>query len=259
MSWSFAPAPGEGILNPGQNMSDQPAQFVTTHWSQVIAAGACDSSHARASLEQLCRNYWYPLYAFARRSGKTPEDSQDLTQEFFARLLEKNFLATADREKGRFRTFLISAFKHFLAKEWRKERTLKRGGDQIFVPIDGGDAESRYGFEPADQATPERIFERRWAMTVLEQTLAIMRAEYEDSGKGAIFNHLKGIITAGKTDLPYAKLADELKLSEGAVKVAAHRMRRRYRETLRRRIADTVRSEAEVDEELRNLLAALST
>lgn len=238
-------------------MSDQPQQFVTTHWSQVIAAGGSDSSQARSSLEQLCCCYWYPLYAFARRSGKSPEDAQDLTQGFFAGLLEKNYIADADREKGRFRTFLIAAFKHFLAKEWRREQALKRGGDQVFVPIDADDAESRYGFEPADQSTPERIFERRWAMMVLERTLATLRAEYEDAGKGAIFNHLKGIITAGKTDLPYAELAEQLKLSEGAVKVAAHRMKQRYRDTLRRQIADTVGSEAEVDAELRNLMAAL--
>ncbi len=243
---------------PTQCMSDQPRQFVTTHWSQVLAAVGCDSSRARCSLEQLCRSYWYPLYAFARRSGKSPEDAQDLTQEFFARLLVKNYLADADREKGRFRTFLITAFKHFLAKEWRKERALKRGGDQVFVPIDADDAESRYGFEPADEVAPDRIFERRWAMTILERTLTTLRTEYEEAGKGAIFNHLKGIITAGKAEMPYAEVAAELKLTEGAVKVAAHRMRRRYREILRHQIADTLGSEGEVDEELRNLMAALS-
>jgi len=238
-------------------MSEQAAHFVTTHWSQIVAAGGSDSSQARSSLEQLCRIYWYPLYAFARRSGKGPEDAQDLTQGFFARLLEKNYLSDVDREKGRFRTFLISAFKHFLAKEWRKEQSLKRGGDQVFVPIDAADAESRYGFEPAEETTPERIFERRWALMVLERTLATLRAEYEDAGKGAIFDHLKGIITAGRTEMPYAELAAEMKLTEGAVKVAAHRMRQRYRETLRRQIAETVGSEAEVDAELRNLMAAL--
>lgn len=247
------------MLKLAARMSDQPQQFVTTHWSQIIAAGGSDSSQARSSLEQLCCCYWYPLYAFARRSGKSPEDAQDLTQEFFARLLEKNYLADADREKGRFRTFLIAAFKHFMAKEWRKEQALKRGGGQVFVPIDADDAESRYGFEPASDVTPDRIFERRWAMMVLERTLASLRGEYEDSGKGAIFEHLKGIITVGKADLSYAELAGELKLTEGAVKVAAHRMRQRYREKLRRQIADTVGSESEVDEELRNLMAALST
>ncbi len=238
-------------------MSDQPAHFVTTHWSQVVSAGGSDSTQARASLDQLCRSYWYPLYAFARRAGQKPEDAEDLTQEFFARLLEKKYLADADREKGRFRSFLISAFKHFLAKEWRKEQALKRGGDKIFVPIDTADAETRYGVEPVDESTPERIFERRWAITVLDHTLAALRGEYEDSGKGAIFNHLKGVITAGHTDLSYAEVAKHLKLTEGAVKVAAHRLRQRYRETLRRQIADTVGSESEVDAELRNLLAAL--
>ncbi|MGB0581725.1 MAG: RNA polymerase sigma factor [Limisphaerales bacterium] len=238
-------------------MSDEQHQFATTCWTQILAAGGNDSSVARASLEQLCGAYWYPLYAFARQSGQGPENAQDLTQGFFCRLLENNYLAQADREKGRFRTFMLSAFKHFMAKEWRREQALKRGGDREFISIDGSEAEHRYGGEMKEDMTPDRIFERKWAITILDRTLSALREEYHDSGREAVFEQLKEIITTGTTGRSYADIADTLDLKEGAVKVAAHRLRQRYRDTLRHEIAQTVGSEDDIDEELNNLSLVL--
>lgn len=238
-------------------MSDNPAQFATTCWTQILAAGGNDSEQVRSSLEQLCEAYWYPLYAFARQSGQDPENAKDLTQGFFCRLLEKNYLAQADRAKGRFRTFLLSAFKHFMAKEWRREQARKRGGDREFVSIDDAQAEYRFGGEMKEDMTPDRLFERKWAITILDRTMAALRSEYHGSGREAVFEHLKEIITAGTPGRSYAEIAEVLGLKEGAVKVAAHRLRQRYRETLRREIAQTVGAEDEIDEELDNLTRVL--
>lgn len=238
-------------------MSDEQHQFATTCWTQILAAGGNDSSVARASLEQLCGAYWYPLYAFARQSGQNPENAKDLTQGFFCRLLEKNYLAQADREKGRFRTFMLSAFKHFMAKEWRREQAIKRGGDREFISIDGDEAEHRYGADLREDLTPDRIFERKWAITILDRTLTALREEYHQSGREAVFEQLKEIITTGTPERPHAEIAATLGLKPGAVKVAAHRLRQRYRETLRKEIAQTVGSEDEIDEELNNLTLVL--
>jgi RNA polymerase sigma factor (sigma-70 family) len=244
-------------------MADQPTShadgvFATTRWSVVLTAQRDDSTRAFEALSSLCRAYWYPLYAFVRRKGHPPQDAQDLTQEFFARLLEKNWLADVSRERGRFRSFLLAAMKHFLANEWDKARAQKRGGGQAFITLDAASAETRYALEPADNATPERIFERRWAMTLLDQVLARLRDEFSSAGKGELFEGLKATLTGGRNSQPYAELGAQLGLSEGAVKVAVHRLRLRYRELLREEISNTVGSEADVEEELRHLFAVLS-
>jgi RNA polymerase sigma-70 factor (ECF subfamily) len=224
----------------------------------VIHAQQGDSTEAREALETLCRAYWYPLYAFVRRQGVTPEDAQDLTQAFFERLIEKNFLADVQREKGRFRSFLLAALKHFLANEWDKARAQKRGGGAVHVPIDTASAETRYGLEPAHLDTPERLFERRWAITLLDRVLERLRDEHVKAGKAELFEQLKPCLTAEKAALGYAELGALVGLSEGAVKVAVHRLRQRYRELLRAEIAETVDSPAEVEDELRHLFTALS-
>jgi RNA polymerase sigma-70 factor (ECF subfamily) len=236
---------------------EQPA-FVTTHWSVVLTAGRSDTTRARDALARLCQTYWYPLYAYVRRLGNSPPDAQDLTQEFFARLLEKNYLAGADESRGRFRSFLLAALKHFLANEWDKARAQKRGGGQIPISIDLGTAETSCGFEPVDNLTAEKIYERRWALTLLEQVLRRLREEHVRDGKEKLFEQLKATLTEASRTVAYAEIARRLDTTEGAVKVAVHRLRQRYREVLRAEIADTVASPGEVEDELRNLFAALS-
>ncbi len=235
-----------------------PSHFVTTQWTVVLKAQAGESPAAQAALETLCRTYWYPLYAFVRRLGNSPPDAQDLTQAFFVRLLEKHYLAEVGPEKGRFRSFLLTALKHFLANEWDKARAQKRGGAVDHVPLDTGLAETRYGLEPAHELTPEKLFERRWALTLLDEVLEKLRAEQVAAGKGAQFDTLKITLTTDARSAPYAQLATQLGLTEGAVKVAVHRLRQRYRELLRAEIAQTVASPADVDEEIRHLFAALA-
>jgi RNA polymerase sigma factor (sigma-70 family) len=232
--------------------------FATTHWSVIVNARAADSSVARQALEKLCQTYWYPLYAFVRRQGHGPHDAQDLTQEFFARLLEKNYLDDVRRERGKFRSFLLASMKHFLANEWDRARAQKRGGAHVHVPIDTQSAETRYGLEPAHDRTPEKLFERRWALTLLDNVLALLREEFVASGKAEQFDQLKVALTADKRAVPYAELGVRLGISQGAVKVAVHRLRARYREVLRAEIASTVSSPADVEEEIRQLFAALA-
>ncbi len=232
--------------------------FTPTHWSIVVAAGRNDTTHARVALEKLCRAYWPPIYAFVRRQGHNPHDAQDLTQEFFARLLEKNYLAEVDRSKGRFRSFLLAALKHFLANEWDKSQAQKRGGGQIPIPIDAANAETSFGFQPADQTTAEKIYERRWALTLLDQVLRRLRAEYARDGKENLFEQLKPTLTEASRAVGYAEIATRLDSTEGAVKVAVHRLRSRYRELLRAEIGETVATPGEVEDEIRNLFAALA-
>ncbi|MFO1487450.1 MAG: sigma factor [Verrucomicrobiota bacterium] len=234
------------------------AAFTPTHWSVVVAATAGDSTHARSALEKLCRTYWPPIYVFVRRQGHNAHDAQDLTQEFFARLLAKNYLADVDRSKGRFRSFLLASVKHFLANEWDKTQAQKRGGGQIPIPIDASNLESTGGFEPADPTMADRIFERRWALTLLEQVLRRMRAEYVRDGKEKLFEQLKPTLTEASRSVAYAEMATRLGTTEGAVKVAVHRLRQRYREVLRAEISDTVATPEEVEAEIRNLFAALA-
>jgi RNA polymerase sigma factor (sigma-70 family) len=232
--------------------------FALTHWSVVLAASSRDSTHARDALETLCRAYWHPIYAFVRRQGHSPHDAQDLTQEFFARLLEKNYLGGVDRAKGRFRSFLLVCLKHFLANEWDKAGAQKRGAHPVLIPINVRTAETSYGLEPAESATADKIFERRWALTLLEQVLARLRAEYTRDGKAKAFDELKSTLTGERRSVPYAEIGARLGISEGAVKVAVHRLRHRYRELLREEIAHTVSSPAQVEQEIRALFAALS-
>jgi RNA polymerase sigma-70 factor (ECF subfamily) len=234
------------------------ANFALTHWSVVLAAGRTDSPLVHEALEKLCRTYWPPIYAFVRRQGYDPHDAQDLTQGFFARLLEKNSFADADQSKGRFRSFLLGALKHFLANEWDKANAQKRGGGKIVIPIDVATVETSCGFEPADTLTADKVFERRWAVTLLDQVLRRLRLEYVSDGKEEMFNQLKQTLTGASRSVPYAEIAVRLQTSEGAIKVAVHRLRQRYRELLRAEIAGTVANVAEVEDEIRNLFMALA-
>jgi RNA polymerase sigma-70 factor (ECF subfamily) len=254
--WSQMPEPADQHSSTPSRPSD--GYFATTHWTVVVNARATDTIIAREALEKLCQTYWYPLYAFVRRQGRSPHDAQDFTQEFFARLLEKNYLEDVDRAKGRFRSFLLAAMKHFLANEWDKARAQKRGGAKTHIPIDTQFAETRYGMEPGHDQTPEKLFERRWALTLLDNVLTRLREEHVAAGKAEQFDGLKIALTADKRSIPYTELGARLGLSEGAVKVAVHRLRARYREVLRAEIANTVASAADVEEEIRQLFAALS-
>ena len=231
-----------------------PAAFATTHWSVVLNAADSSSPGAQAALETLCRTYWYPLYAYVRRKGRSTEDAQDLTQEFFARLL-KDRLVSQFRGEGKFRSFLLASLEHFLAKEWNRAHRQKREGGHTLISLDAEEAEERYGLEPADEAAS--LFDRRWAMTVLEQALAKLRDEYTGAGKGELFDQLKEILSGDRTDAPYAEIAARLNMSEDAVKVAAHRLRRHYGELVRAVIAETVTQPDELEEELGHLFAVL--
>jgi RNA polymerase sigma-70 factor (ECF subfamily) len=229
--------------------------FRTTRWSLIATAGDPAATDSRQALADLCGLYWYPVYAYVRRRTPDRHRAEDLTQAFFTRLLETNDLADADRTRGRFRTFLLTACQHFLANRHDYETAKKRGGGVTLLPIDFGLGEERFAREPADPHTAEADFERRWALTLLDQTLKELRAEYAESGKGPLFDSLKGTLTG---DGPaYRDLAARLGLSEGAVKVAVHRLKQRYRDKLRAVIAETVDKPEDVDEEIRDLFAAL--
>lgn len=234
-----------------------PAQFPTTRWSRVIQAGDPAAPRARESLAELCDAYWYPLYAYIRRRGYGPEPARDLTQDFFARLLEKGLLAEVDPSRGRFRSFLRTVCAHFLANRRDWERARKRGGGRPVLPIDPVDAEGRYARELADGLTPERIFERSWALTLLGRVLDQLGREYDEAGKSATFEALRGMLAGEPDATTYAEVAARLGSTEGAVRVAAHRLRRRYGELLRREIASTLAEPDEVDDEIRALFAAL--
>jgi RNA polymerase sigma-70 factor (ECF subfamily) len=243
----------------GSDGPNPAGRFATTHWSLILAAGRGATPDARAALAALCGTYWYPLYAFARRLGQSADDAQDSTQAFFARLLEKHYLRDADQSRGKFRSFLLAAFKHFLANERDRARAQKRGGGRPVLSLDFAAGESRYGREPSHEATPERLYERRWALAVLDWVLARLRGEAVRDGKDAAFDRLKGFLTGDGDAASYRDLAAELGRSEGAVKVAVHRLRRRYREVLREEIAQTVTGPADVEDELMYLLTALTS
>jgi len=234
------------------------SRFTTTHWTTVLRAGRNDSARSAQALEKLCRAYWYPLYTFVRRQGQSEEAAKDLTQAFFARLLEKNYLSQADRERGRFRSFLLTALKHFLADEWDKASALKRGGGQPILSLDDSLAEERYRLEPVDNETPEIIFERRWALTVMEQAAARLEEEYVVSGKGELHARLKRFQTGELGEVSLAEAAAQLGMPENTLKSHLHRLRLRNRELLREVIADTVASPQEVDAEIQHMMSVLS-
>ena len=236
-----------------------PCAFPRTRWSVVLSANHAETSQSDGAFETLCRTYWYPLYVCVRRSGHNPHDAQDLTQEFFHRLLQKRWLRTADPAKGRLRTFLITALKRFMANEWRRASAGKRGGGQPCVPMDTAFAESRYATATPDRFTAEEAFDRQWAMTLLDLTVQRLQAEYASSGKADDFDVLKGSLTAAHGAIDYPGVAARLNTSEGAARVAVHRLRKRFRELYREEIANTLEAEADVDAELRHLANVLAS
>ena len=234
-------------------------QFSTTHWSLVLTAYASDTATAAVALNKLCRSYWHPVYAFIRRKGHQPEEARDLTQEFFCELLEKELFLEANRERGRFRSFLLGALKNFLSHQWEKFRAKKRGGDYTFISVDAQDAEGNYPLELVDRVTPEQLFERRWALSVLEHTFEKLKSEHVSAGKGQLFEALQTCLSGETNALSYAAIGAELNMSEGAARVAAHRLRSRYAELLRGEISRTVAGPAEMEAELAALRAALTS
>ena len=232
--------------------------FATTRWTMVMAAGHSDTPSAHMALEELCRAYWYPLYVYARRRGHNAEDSEDLTQEFFRRFLAGHSLETADPNKGRFRSFLLTVFKRFLANEWDRACAQKRGGGVPALSVDTKAAETRYLVEPSVECAPERIYDRRWAMALLGRSVDRVRDEYVQSGKGAEFDQIKSCLTAERGTINYAEMAQASGTSEGALRVAIHRLRRRFREVFRDEIAQTVAHSDEIDDEVRYLMSVLA-
>lgn len=231
--------------------------FATTHWSIVLGAGRSNQNDADRALATLCKNYWFPLYAYARRRVRDATEAQDLTQEFFARLLEKDILAGASPDRGRFRSFLLTAMKNFLTNEWNKARTQKRGGTRPVLSLDFNSGDSRYGLEPGHDLTPERLYERKWALTLLDRVLSQLRDEYQAADKPKHYELLQPFIGGNRSDASYSEVAQALEMSEGAAKVAAHRLRKRYRDLLRCELAQTVADSADIDDEISWLFQAL--
>jgi len=231
--------------------------FVTTHWSEVLAAGETPSAESRAALERLCRTYWSPLYSYVRRSGHGSEDAQDLVQEFFARLLGKGYIANARSERGKFRTFLLTSLKHFLINEWTKAKRDKRGGTQVFLSLNDSSAESQVAAEPAAEQSLDEFYDRGWAAVLLQRAMKALETEFEESGRQALFQRLKGFVWGEQSGMSHAAMSEQLGMSEGAVKVAVHRLRQRYGELLRMEIAQTVATPVEVDQELRYLASII--
>ena len=248
--------PDDSAAPPGGEAVRQ-SVFVTTHWSVVLTAGRRETTRARAALESLCQTYWYPLYAYVRRRGYSPEDARDLTQAFFVRLLERQSLANADPDRGKFRSFILGAMNHFLADERAKSLTQKRGGGHEILSLDLMAAEERFDLEPADNATPDKAFDKQWAAALLNEVLNRLEDAYRRDGKLSLFIELKQTLMGTRESQPYAVLAKRLSMNEGAIRAAVHRLRKRYRELLRDEIANTVSSQEEVNEELRYLFSVL--
>jgi RNA polymerase sigma factor (sigma-70 family) len=249
--------PSDTILGQTLHTMTGPANFPTTRWTLVLAASGDTSAANRDALAYLCERYWYPLYAYVRRGGYPPDQAKDLTQSFFALLLERKYFERANPDKGHFRSFLLSSLKFFLSDEAARAQTQKRGGGTVALPFEIISAETLYEREPFHDENPERIFERRWAHATLDHVIARLRDEFVRHGRLDHFNRLK-VFLLGQAEVPYAELAKQLDTSEGALKVGIHRLRKRYRELLRGEIADTVASPDDVEGELRYLAAALT-
>ena len=234
------------------------AAFNTTHWSVVLAASGGDSTRAREALARLCQTYWYPLYAYVRRRGYSGPDAQDLTQAFFAQLLERQSLASATPELGRFRSFILTAMQYFLANTWKRGMAQKRGGGAPLLSLDWAAAEERFDLDPATQASPDVLFDKHWALTVLGDVLNRLEGEYQGEGKSDLFAALKQTLLGTREAQPYAELARKFGLSEGAIKVSVHRLRKRYRELIRDEIANTLDDPREVEAEMRYLFQVLA-
>jgi len=230
---------------------------MTTRWSVVLAAGGSDRTAAREALATLCGQYWHPLYAFVRRGGSSPEEAEDLTQSFLVHLLEKEVIRNVDPAKGKFRSYLLASLKNFLSDQRSRETAAKRGGGVATLPLDADEAEDRYRREPAHDLTPERIFERHWALTVIEQAITRLQERYARTGKRQHFDVLKVFLSGEKRPVPYAEIAQKLGMTELAVKVSVHRLRKRFRDSLREEIAQTVSDSKAIDGELQALYAAL--
>ena len=233
-------------------------RFATTRWSLVLAAGGQADARSAEALSSLCELYWYPIYAFIRRQGYSASESADLTQEFFLRVLEKNYFRALDPARGRFRGFLCASVRHFLSNERDRARTLKRGGTRPPISLDVDAAEGRYQLEPHDDLTPEKLFDRRWALILLDRALTRVGRDYADANKAALFDHLKGFLTGDSSGIPYAQVAKAMDTSEGAVKVAVHRLRRHFRDALVEEIAETVLDRADINAEIAYLMKAVS-
>jgi RNA polymerase sigma factor (sigma-70 family) len=244
-------------MSASDDMTGRNPNFATTNWSVVLEAGRTDYIRAAGALEKLCVIYWYPVYAFIRRRGSDEHAAKDLTQAFFAHLLENETLKKVDRQKGKFRSFLLTAATHFLTNEWNKGQALKRGGQHQVISLDDAEAEELYRHEPAGGLTPEELYDRRWAFTLLNEVLARLKREYAAANKGELFAKLESGLVDPVNPGAYAEWGQALDMSEGAVRVAAHRLRRRFGELLRNEIGRTVASPAEVDEEIRHLFAAI--
>ena len=233
--------------------------FATTHWTVVLAAGKRSSPQSNGALEELCRSYWFPLYAYVRRRGHSKEDAEDLTQEFFRRFLGKNYLEGVSSDRGRFRAFLLAALKNFLANEWDRARRQKRGGGVTPLSLDWQTADTQFQIADITEPSPEKAFDREWALALLAKVIERLRAECEAEGREKQFAELKIFLTAGKGELSHADAARALAMDEGAVRVAVHRLRKRYRQLLRDEIAQTLADSADVDEEMRALFGAFAS
>jgi RNA polymerase sigma-70 factor (ECF subfamily) len=233
--------------------------FVTTRWTVILHAGRRSTPQADEALEELCQTYWFPLYAFLRRKGESKEDAEDLVQGFFARLLDRNYLEGVASERGKFRAFLLASFKHYLANERDRAGRQKRGGNVPHLSLDWQAAHTRYNIEPVDQLSPDKLYDRAWAVTVLERVITRLQAESTAEGKSALFAQIKPFLMLGRGATPYAQAADKLKLTESALRVAVHRLRRRYREMLREEVAQTLAEPSQTEEEMRALIEALAS
>ena len=232
--------------------------FATTHWTVVLAAGKRSTPQSDLALEQLCRTYWFPLYAYVRRHGHSREDAEDLTQAFFARFLAKNYLEGLSAERGRFRAFLLASLKHFLANEWDRSQRLKRGGGETPLSLDWQTADTKFQVAATNEPSPDKAFDQEWALALLGKVIERLQKECEADGKAKLFEQLKNFLTAGKGGTAQAEVAKALNMEEGAVRVAIHRLRKRYRQLLRDEIAQTLADAADVDEEMRALFGAFS-